>query len=232
MDASARPMEPQHNYWAALAGPVRDALTQVARHVVIQAGNPLRMPGLGSGDVLIVRTGLVKVVARAGRRSVVLALRGPGDIIGEIGYITGDPGLATLSAITTVEALYIAHADYLTALRRYPIAERSMYRTVGVRLREADRDRIAAASMNVGQRLARLLLKVIQWYQPAPDGAVTIDGLSQSELAACIGGAPRTVAREIAAWKQRGIVSTHWRAIVVHDPDELRRIAGPGAPRP
>ena len=87
--------------------------------------------------------------------------------------------------------------------------------------------------MTVGQRLARYLLKLV-WRHgvPVPDGSLRIDQLSQEDLAACIGGGPRTVAREMGEWRKRSIISTERRSVIVHEPAALDRIAGRHAPPP
>jgi len=86
--------------------------------------------------------------------------------------------------------------------------------------------------MTVGQRLARFLLELAQRYGVStPAGGTSIGvALSQKDLAACIGGSARAVARELEVWRQRGFITTGRRSIVVLQPDDLKRIAGPAAP--
>lgn len=233
MDRAVARMDTPQTYWAGLAAPTRKALLAAGSRTFIEPGAVVRMGGVVPGEVLVIRSGLVKITARTGGNTVVLALRGAGDIIGEIGYVTGDPGSALLVAIGPVEALRVPRCRFKAVLLHHPDAADTLYRTLADRLREADRDRMAAASMNVGQRLARLLLKIVARYDPpVPGQGLIIEGLSQSELAACIGSAPRTVARQIGAWRERGIVSTNRRSVLVHQPEALRRIAGLHAPHP
>lgn len=47
-----------------------------------------------------------------------------------------------------------------------------------------------------------------------------------AELASWIGSCRETVHRTLARWRSRGIISTRYRAIVVHDLETLARIAG------
>jgi len=163
---------------------------------------------------------------------VVLALRGPGDILGEMAHIGGGRRSAAVAAINDVDALWVSRAVFSDFLDRSRHASHMLRRTLVDRLREADRDRVAAASMTVGQRLARLLLKVARRYGvPNPDGGLTVALLSQEELAACVGSARRTVAREIGRWRERDIVSTTRLSVTVRKPEALARIVGPGAPR-
>jgi CRP-like cAMP-binding protein len=198
------------------------------------AGSTLLADDDHSGDVLIIWSGLIKAVVRVGDgRQVVLALRGPGDIVGELTNINGGPRSAAVVAVNRVEALTVRRDDFAAFLRRHPDAADSLHRTVVERLREADRDRLAAASMTVGQRLARLLLKIVRRHgAPVQGGGLRIDQLSQRELAACIGGAQRTVAREMRLWRKRNIISTERRSVIVHQPTSLEWIAGRYSPPP
>lgn len=224
--------EPQQGFWASLQGEQRAALTRAGSRRTYAPGRVLLYRSDGSGDVLVVWSGLVKAVARVGdAQQVVLALRGPGDIVGELANINGGRRSATVVAVNRVEAFVVRREEFARFLGRYPDAANSLHRTVVGRLCEADRDRLAAASMSVGQRLARLLLKIAHRHGvPAPGGVRRIDQLSQDDLAACIGGARRTVAREIGEWRTRGIISTERRSVIIHEPDVLRRIAGRYAP--
>src|SRR6266511_3539961 len=163
-----------------------------------------------SDHVAVIWSGYTKVVtgSTAGHE-VVLALRGPGDVVGEMVSIGGGRRSATVTAIDRVEALLIDANRFVGFLNDFSHASAILTRILVGRLREADRHRLAAGSMTVGQRLARLLL-----------------ALSQKDLAAWVGGSHRTVAREMERWRERGFVGTGRRSVTVREPAALRRIAG------
>lgn len=220
-------------YWETLETTGRDALMVAGSRSTFAAGSVLLARDDVSGDVAIVRSGLIKAVVRIGGRHVVLALRGPGDILGELANIKGGRRSAAVVAVNRVEALTVPRDQFAGFLSSYPCAADSLRRVIVDRLYEADRDRIAAASMTVGQRLARLLLKAVRRYGVlTPDGSLKLDQLSQEDLAACIGGAPRTIAREMGGWRRRNIISTERRSVTVHEPGALEWIVGRHAPRP
>jgi hypothetical protein len=50
--------------------------------------------------------------------------------------------------------------------------------------------------------------------------------LSQAEFASWIGASRRTVDRTFARWRNRGIIPTDYRTVIVHDLETLARIAG------
>jgi CRP-like cAMP-binding protein len=80
--------------------------------------------------------------------------------------------------------------------------------------------------MTVGQRLARLLVELANSYgvRTREGGTRIALALSQKDLAACVGGSHRTVARE-ERWRERGFVATSRRSVIIHQPVALRRIA-------
>ncbi len=219
-------------FWRTLSAAERADLAAAGRVEIFAAGGVVIPHYDNSGDVLVIHSGMVKaVVTTADGRQVVLALRGPDDIVGELANVAGGARSATVVAVTRVEALAVPGRVFTNFLKDHPEAAEALHRTVVSRLMEADRDRLAAASMTVGQRLARLLLKIADRYGvPGPDGSLRTEQLSQEELAACVGGATRTVAREIALWRRRSIISTERRSITVHNPAALERIAGRHAP--
>ena len=84
----------------------------------------------------------------------------------------------------------------------------------------------------MAQRVARLLLQLDQRYGvPAATGGTKIAvTLTQHDLAAFVGASPRAVARVMESWRQRDIVVTGRRWVVIRRPSELRRIAGTQQP--
>lgn len=228
------PIQPQRGFWAEISAIDCASLNAVGYRRTYRRGATVLAQRETSGDVLIVRSGFAKVVVwLAVDKYVVLALRGPGDIIGELANINSGQRSADVIAVSALEAIRIPREHFRVFLDGSQGAAEVLSRTLVCRLMEADRDRLAAASMTVGQRLARLLLKLVQRYGvPAQGGGVTIGMLSQKELAACVGGAVRTVVRQIAQWRDRRIISTTRRSVTVHQPDLLIQIAGRGAPPP
>jgi CRP/FNR family cyclic AMP-dependent transcriptional regulator len=226
----AHAAEPQHGFWSGLGPADRAFLRRTGHRVTVRPGSPVLRQNDPSGDILLILSGYAKVAAH---RRVVLALRGPGDILGELAHVNGGRRCATIIAIDTVVALRIPRDRFHDLLDRSSPAARLLQRTLVDRLQEADRDRLATATMTVGQCVARMLLKLVQRYGvPAPDGSVTIAMLSQQELAACVGGATRTVVREMGAWRDRRIIATTRRSVTVYEPESLVRLAGRSAPPP
>jgi len=230
----AREPEPGHGFWGSLDRPDRNALVQAGSWLSVAPGEVLLARADDSGDVAIVWSGLTKAVVRVvDGKQVVLAVRGAGDIVGELSHINRGGRSAAVVAVNRVQALLLRRCHFHQFLDHRAHAAETLRCVIVDRLCEADRDRLAAASMTVGQRLARFLLKIaLRHGIPGPAGDLKIDHLSQEDLAACIGGATRTVAREMQAWRTRKIISTERRSVTVHQVPALMRIAGRHAPPP
>lgn len=212
------------SYWASLTADERLSLKTAGTRMSFRDGSVVISQHDTSGVVVILLSGFVKAVQRIRPgRHVVLAIRGPGDILGEMATIDAGRRSVAVVAIGDVAGLVISQAVFHAFLEGSAHASRALHRTIVARLREADRERLAAATMTVRQRLAYLLLSLANRYgQPTTDGVV-LRLFSQRDFAACIGGAHRSVAREISSWRRAHVVSVGRRQITVHQPDELRR---------
>ena len=98
------------------------------------------------------------------------------------------------------------------------------------RLADAEARIASAARDNADCRLARLLCDLERHGTPDYDMGCPAprsrSDFSQAELASWIGSCRETVDRTLARWRRRGIISTRYRTIVVHDLETLARIAG------
>src|SRR6266480_3398692 len=140
----------------------------------------------GSSDrVVILLSGRVKVstVTEDGKE-IVLAFRGPGDMLGELSAIDGEPRSATVEAIEPVEALAIAAADFRSFLIANPDVALLLLRMLSRRLRDADRKRVEfGAHDTVGRVAARLVELAERYGEPVTRGVRITLPLSQEELA-------------------------------------------------
>jgi CRP-like cAMP-binding protein len=95
-----------------------DLLAGVCKEVRFAAGDELRRKGLLSVDMYVITSGEVdiSVGGSAGASSPLTAVRG--SPIGEIGFITGVPATATVTAKTNVSALYIDKSAWRTMILR------------------------------------------------------------------------------------------------------------------
>ncbi len=71
--------------------------------------------------VMLLLAGRVKVTAiRHDRREILLSLRDPGDVLGELAFIDGQPRTATVSALEPVDALVMPAQVFRSHLETTP----------------------------------------------------------------------------------------------------------------
>jgi CRP-like cAMP-binding protein len=172
-------------------------------------------------------TGWVKIlsVTREGQE-LVLALRGQGDIIGELaGEATGYRS-ATVRAIGTVHSLIVAHDIFTSFLNTHPGADRAYRHAITQRWSEAATELRIRSTTSGAQRLAGLLVALAVRHGTKTEDAVEIEmPLSQEELASLVGASRTTVTRAYSDWRRRGLIRTGHRHIAITNLDKLRMIA-------
>ncbi|MET7295623.1 Crp/Fnr family transcriptional regulator [Streptomyces griseoloalbus] len=200
-----------------------DPLTFPARQVLLREHEP-------SSHVLIILSGWAKVTSTAPNGyEALLALRGPGDIVGEQALLSGRPRGATVTALERVEALAIDADRFGSLLDERPDVARKLLALTADRTRDSDRRRVQFAALTVQERLALLLLELIHTHgEESEDGVQLTAGLSQSELAGSVGASREAVARFLKQLRERGIVRTGRRGIIVVRPDVLRQMTRSG----
>nr|WP_202523898.1 Crp/Fnr family transcriptional regulator [Kitasatospora sp. SID7827] len=211
-------MEPAD--WAALKA-AGGRLAFPARQVLLREHEP-------SSHVLVLLSGWTKVTsASANGYEALLALRGPGDIVGEAAAVSGRARAATVTALSPTEALAIDAATFARLLDERPALTRQLLALTADRTRDSDRRRVEFAALSVQERLALLLLELLHTHgQDAGEDGQLSPGLTQSELAGSVGASREAVARLLKGLRERGIVRTGRRGLVVLKPEVLRRMAG------
>jgi CRP-like cAMP-binding protein len=180
------------------------------------------------GRVLVIERGHAKVtlVSEDGRE-IVLAFRGPGDLLGEVSALGGEPRSATVRALESIDALAMAAGDFDTLLEEHPRIALVVLRLVIERLREADRHQFELAAYQTLGRVARRIVELAERFgEPAGHGGVRIAlGISQEELAGWAGASRESTSKALHDLRAMSLIETERRHITVRSLDELRRIA-------
>jgi CRP-like cAMP-binding protein len=86
---------------------------------------------------------------------VVLADLGPGEVVGEMGLLDGQPRSATVTAVEDTETLEMDAADLSYTVLRYPEASMALLQTISRRLRSIDELAAQLASQSGPRRRRR-----------------------------------------------------------------------------
>jgi len=205
-----------------------DALVARARRRTVAKSDLILRAGSAGDDIVVVLSGRVKLVAQgAGQREVVLAMRGPGELIGEMAALGSMRRTATAVAVDEVEVGYIRAEELRSFLEEHPAASTVLMRMVIRRWAEADRDRIDLATQDSVGRLAKRLLELAAEHGAPAEVGIRIGlSLSQDELASWTGATRETVSRALRLMRQLGWVTTEQRAITILDAAALRERCG------
>ncbi|HYZ92317.1 MAG TPA: Crp/Fnr family transcriptional regulator [Actinomycetota bacterium] len=188
-------------------------------------GSFLMTEGEASDHVIVLLTGRAKVSSYTVEgKEVVLAVRGPGDLLGELSAFDGEPRLATVSALEPIEALIVPSERFTAFLEDHPRLAILLLETMTRRLRDSDRKRVEFGAYDTPGRVARRLIELVERYGEEGDGpSVRISlSLTQDELAGWTGSSREAVSKALREFRDRGWVTTGRRSIIVLDVDALR----------
>jgi CRP/FNR family transcriptional regulator, cyclic AMP receptor protein len=157
---------------------------------------------------------------------VILGLRGPGDVVGELSALDGEPRTATALAVGEVEAVVTPARLMIAMLGRDPELAGELLRLLAGRLRESDRQRREFAMLDSLGRVARRLLELAERFgEPSGDGVRVELPLSQEQLASWCGCSREATVKALRTLRQVADVTTGRRTITLRDPELLRRHA-------
>lgn len=184
----------------------------------------LMTEGEASDHVILLLSGRAKISSyTADGKEVVLAVRGPGDLLGEFSAIDGQSRSATVSALEPIEALIVPSERFIAFLADHGRLAILLLQTMTRKLRDADRKRVEFGAYDTPGRVARRLLELVDRYGENEGDNVRISlSLTQDELAGWTGSSREAVSKALREFRDRGWVTTGRRSIIVLDVDALR----------
>ena len=202
-----------------------DELLSIGAERRFSAGSFLLLEGDPSNHVLLVLEGQVKVYREANDNSrLLLAIRGPGDVLGELAALGGKQPTraATVEALEETRARIISAVDFLDFLNQRPQACLALLRNVRSRLSDAERMRVETVVYDATTRVARCLadLALRHGVRASAEDPVVLR-ISQEELAGWVGASRESVARAMRSLRNRRLIETRYREIQIMDLDKL-----------
>jgi CRP-like cAMP-binding protein len=197
-----------------------------SRH--LEAGEALFLAGDTGDGCYRLEQGLLKVIITSPRgEERILAILGPGALVGELSVIDGGPRSASVVAVKECELSFVSRAAFKECTQQYPEIYHYLVDVLAGRLRETDDALVAASFLTVKSRLARALLELAKFLgEEETSGFVWIrHKVSQSDLAAMAGVARENVSRVLSDWKRRKLVTRSNGYYCLHDIATLQRTA-------
>ena len=188
-----------------------------------KAGQPVFRVGDPGDSLMAVASGSVRIsMAGTNGRQIILSDLQAGEVFGEVALLDGLGRSADATAIDATELLIIDRGAFIRFLADHPEASLRMLALVCSRLRASDERMSDIASVELGVRLAKALVR----RAPTDDDVRPRISLTQGDLAAMISGSREAVNRQLANWQRSGLVEVLDGAIVVNRPSDLAIIAG------
>ena len=157
-----------------------------------------------------VEKGLLKVsVASHSGGERILAILGPGALIGELALIDGLPRSASVSSIRDSELSFISRPAYDDFLREHPETRQHILTLLAQRLRDTNSIVAAASFLSIKGRVALALLSLADAFGQDVGGKRILirQKISQSDVAAMAGVARENVSRTLNEWIRQKLLS-------------------------
>jgi CRP/FNR family cyclic AMP-dependent transcriptional regulator len=214
---------------AILPAELAAALFADARMVTFDPGQTLFLAGDPCTGCYQMAEGLLKVTLDlASGRERILAILGPGALVGELSVIDGTPRSACVTAIRPSKLRFISRAAFDEFGHAHPEIFRTIAGVLARRLRDINGALVAASFLSVKGRAARTLLILADAFgKDVGTGRTLIrQKVSQGDLAAMAGIARENLSRVLQDWMEGNLVSRLAGYYCVEDRPALEREAG------
>jgi CRP/FNR family cyclic AMP-dependent transcriptional regulator len=226
----AKPVIPASSILEALPNELSRGLFAQGRLLSLDADQTLFLAGDEGDGCYRVEEGLLKASVTApngGER--ILAILGPGSMVGELSMIDGAPRSASVTALRDSKLHYVSKADFEAIGKSSPEIYQHVMKVLARRLRDTNSALAASSFLSVKGRVARALLSLAEAFgKDVGNGRILIrQKVSQSDLAAMAGIARENVSRVLKDWSEHGAVSRLAGYYCLEKKDAVQREAEP-----
>jgi CRP/FNR family transcriptional regulator, cyclic AMP receptor protein len=202
-------------------------LRALGQRVMLPRGAVAYRRGEPPEHLYVVEEGKLKLGRAAGDgRGSIVALLGPGDVLGEACVLDGHAHSVTATAVTDCLLLEIDGSAVNSWLAAFPAAVMPLLGVLARRVRAATDSLAERTFSEVAARLARELLGLAQRFGTRTERGIRVEhDLTQDELAQLVGSCRETVNKALSDFAGRGWVQVEARAVVLVNVERLRRRA-------
>lgn len=216
---------------AALFESLDEETTRALRAAMVEVrmrrGEVLFNEGEPGDRVYVIADGKIKLghTAPDGRETLIAVL-GPGEMLGELSLFDPGPRAATATAIAPSRLLELRHDDLMVFLRTRPDLSAQLLQGLARCLRKTNAALADLVFSDVPGRVAKALLDLAARFGvPTDDGIRVVHDLTQEELAQLVGASRETVNKALAEFGNRGWIRLEGRAVLIIDKARLERRA-------
>lgn len=200
------------NLLSVLPPEMSTALFATARTHQLEADQTLFTAGDPGDGCYRIERGLLKVTVispSGGER--ILAILGPGALVGELAMIDAQPRSASVVATRDSELRFISRASFEAMCEANPLVYRDIVTLLARRLRDTNAVVAAMSFLPLKGRVAQALLSLAEAFgHDVGSGRIVVrQKVTQSDLAAMAGIARENVSRILNDWMRQQLVSRH-----------------------
>jgi len=204
-----------------------NAIIETMRPTELTRGEVLFHEGEPGDRLYVLSSGKIKLGRRApdGRENL-LAVLGPGEMLGELSLFDPGPRTATASSVADSVVWELGHQALVDWIAAHPQVATHLLSALAARLRRTNEALGDLVFSDVPGRVAKALLDLSKRFgQQQGDGVRVAHDLTQEELAQLVGASRETVNKALADFTGRGWIKREGRAIVLVDIPRLERRA-------
>ena len=222
------PAEPNHLSELALfrGVPARELerLSPLLHRRSFSAGSTILTTEQPGEAVYVILSGSAKVhVIRPDGTEVILAVLGPGEVVGEMSIADSLGRSADVATLEDSVLLWMDRSAFRTSVEEAPTLARNLAEVLSRRLRLTNTHLLSLATLDVPGRVASQLLALAREYgESTPEGTRIPMRLTQSDLAALAGASRVRVNQALGYFRKRGLLYIDNQGrVTVHDEDAL-----------
>ncbi len=203
------------------------ALAEQGRRRTVRKGEAVFSVGDEGHGLFVVLSGrvLLSRVTSEGKE-IALAAVEAGGIFGELSLLDGGERSADAVAVEAGELFVLDRAGFLEAIGRHPGLAMSVLAELSRRIRATNRLVESVSFLELGPRLARLLLILSARVDPDADGLLVLGArYTQGELAKRIAASRESVSKQIAQWQREGVLELVGGRIAIRDIETINFLA-------
>lgn len=205
----------------------RESLAALMTETTLKRGESLFHEGDEGDRLYVVTEGKVKLshTADDGRENLIAVL-GPGEIIGELSLFDLGNRSSTVTAIAPTRLLTLSHKDMMEYIDEHPAMAKAMLTQLARRLRNTNQQMADLVFSDVPGRVAKALLDLAERFgERTAEGIFVPHDLTQEELAHLVGASRETVNKSLADFTSRGWIRLEGRAVLLIQVGRLQRRA-------
>jgi len=215
------------NFFTCLS---QSEMLEFSRHAIEKRFKKKEMifiPGEKGDKVYLLKSGVVKISKYSDNgKEIILAMVNPGEIFGEMALIDKGPRENVAEALMDSYVCIVDRENFMRYLTRNPEMSMHITKIIGLKFKRLGQKVEDLVFRNVYQRLAGLLLHLVDAYGYDKNGKTYIYvKLTHYDFASLVGSTRETTTATLNDFKREGLIDFDGRRLVVLDRNGLEKRA-------